>query len=63
MGKKISLENARQDVLTRDKREMNRKIDPLRPADGAWILDTTELSIEEVVDRIMERVREKTNFS
>lgn len=55
-GEKITLEEAKQDVVTRDKREMTRKIDPLRPAEGAWILDTTGLSVDAVVGRIVEKV-------
>lgn len=42
----------------RDRREMTRKIDPLKPAEGAWVLDTTGLKAEEVVGKIVERVKE-----
>lgn len=56
MGSKISLSEARDDVETRDNREMNREVDPLRPADDAWILDTTDLSVTQVVDKIAGRV-------
>jgi cytidylate kinase len=55
-GIKMTQEEAAKDIMTRDAREMGRKIDPLRPAKGAWILDTTRLSIAKVVDRIVERV-------
>lgn len=55
-GEKITLEEAEKDVRTRDKREMTRKIDPLKPVKDAWILDTTGLSIAQVVDRIVEKV-------
>lgn len=51
-GEKISFEEALKDVETRDNREMNREIDPLRPAKGAWKLDSSDLSVEEVADRI-----------
>jgi len=55
-GEKVSFLEAEKDVKTRDEREMRRKIDPLRPAEGAWMLDTTGLSISQVVDRIVQRV-------
>jgi cytidylate kinase len=58
MGNKVTMEEAVNDVKTRDAREMGREIDPLRPAEGAWIFDTTVLSVEEVVDRIVKRVAE-----
>jgi cytidylate kinase len=47
---------ARQDLLKRDDREMGRKNNPLRPAKDAWILDTTELSIDEVIAIIAKKV-------
>lgn len=60
-GEKITLEEARDDVETRDNREMNREIDPLRPAEGAWMLDTSKLSVRQVVDKIVEKVRGEKN--
>jgi cytidylate kinase len=51
------MKSVREALLKRDRREMKRKVDPLRPAKGAWRLDTSELSIEEVVERIVERVK------
>jgi len=58
LGQSSKISEIKKDVTTRDKREMTRKIDPLRPAKDAWILDTTGLSIEMVVDRIVGRVKE-----
>jgi cytidylate kinase len=54
-GEEITIEAAKKDVMTRDNREMNREIDPLRPAEGAWILDTTGLTIEQVVEKIVRK--------
>ncbi len=58
LGDKVEFEEVKKAIIKRDKREMNRQIDPLRPASGAWILDTTNLRIEEVVDKICRRVRD-----
>jgi cytidylate kinase len=41
----------------RDERDATRAHSPLRPAPGAVTLDTTELSVEEVVDRIVALAR------
>jgi CMP/dCMP kinase len=41
----------------RDARDATRAHSPLRPAPGAVTLDTTELSVEEVVDRIVALAR------
>jgi cytidylate kinase len=40
----------------RDERDRTRAVSPLRPADGAVELDTTGLSLEQVVDRVVELV-------
>ena len=40
----------------RDERDRAREHSPLRPAPGAIVLDTTELTVEQVVDRIVELV-------
>ncbi len=44
-------------ISKRDKRDMSRKVDPLKVVDGAWVIDTTDLSIEETVDMVEKRVR------
>lgn len=45
------------DIRERDERDRNRPTAPLRPADDALIVDSTALSIDEVLDRILEEVR------
>ena len=41
------------DIRLRDERDQNRKVAPLVPAEGALIIDSTELSIDEVVSKIL----------
>lgn len=41
-------------IAERDRRDMERADGPLRTAEGAIVVDTSELSIDEVVDRILE---------
>ena len=41
-----------RDIQVRDERDQNRSVSPLKPADDAIVLDTTELSIPDVVARI-----------
>jgi CMP/dCMP kinase len=48
------------DLARRDKLDSTRAVDPLRQADDAVVLDTTELGIDEVVarlQRMLEKVR------
>lgn len=44
------------DVVARDERDSSRKNSPLKPADDAYIIDTTELSIDEVLAQVSELV-------
>ena len=45
----------------RDERDTAREHSPLRPAPGAVVLDTTGLTVPEVVERIVELVRERAS--
>ena len=40
-----------EDIKERDTRDQRRKVSPLRPAKDAFILDTSELEIEDVVEK------------
>ena len=51
-----SIEEVIKEVQERDQRDMTRKIDPLHPTADSWILDSSHLSIEEVVNLIAEKV-------
>ena len=42
-----------QEIVQRDERDMNREVAPLKPAQGALIVESTNMSIEQVVDVVM----------
>ena len=44
----------------RDKRDAAREVAPLKPAADAVSLDSTEMTIDEVVDRVLKKYRERT---
>lgn len=46
-------------IAERDRRDSTRALAPLRRPEGATVVDTTKLSIEEQVDVIVHRVRER----
>lgn len=48
-----------QEMAERDQRDRSRKVAPLAKAEDAVVMDTTFLSFEEVVARIVEAVRER----
>ena len=50
-----------EDLVARDQRDRTRAVSPLVPAPDAVILDTTNLSIDEVVTRIEELVHDRVS--
>ncbi len=59
-GEDISLETVYTDLVERDERDSHREIAPLKKVKGAWILDTTGLTIDAVAEQIVNRVNELT---
>ena len=51
-GEACELKEIEQDIRERDARDMNREIAPLKKADDAVLIDSSDMTIEEVVDRI-----------
>jgi cytidylate kinase len=60
-GREGELERIRKAMHTRDKRDSERETSPLKPAADAVVLDTTSLSLEGVVSRVVELAREAQN--
>lgn len=58
-GLGASLQAILEDIQARDDRDMNRAVAPLKPAADAVILDTTTMSIEEVLAAVMDEARHK----
>lgn len=52
-GESADLKALTEDLILRDKRDSERATAPLRPAEDAKMLDTSELSIEEVVKKVL----------
>ncbi|NLP37793.1 MAG: (d)CMP kinase [Firmicutes bacterium] len=55
-GKEISYEQVLEEIAARDKIDSEREHSPLRAAKDAILIDTTELSVAEVVDTIIKKV-------
>ena len=51
-GESVNLSRLFRDIKKRDGRDSSRAISPLKPADDAHVIDSTELSIEEVLQKI-----------
>ena len=53
-GVACDLETIEADIIERDNRDMNRAASPLKQDKDAILVDTSDMTIEQVIDRIME---------
>lgn len=55
IGKGISanMEGLLADLQARDERDTHRSVAPLVPAEGAYILDTSEMTVDEAVEQVL----------
>lgn len=56
---KLSLREVRQNVETRDKIDSSRDVGPLKKAQDAIPIDTTNMTIEEVVETLLKEINER----
>jgi len=57
-GITLDYQTVYEDVIKRDQRDMQRDNAPLKPAEDAVIIDTSAMSIEEVIDKVVYLVEE-----
>ena len=58
-GEKADYAAILQEITERDERDRNRAVAPLKPADDAVIIDSSDMTIDEVFNKAMDIVREK----
>ena len=58
-GIDVNLASLLADIEERDKRDSERAISPLRPAADALIIDTTTLTLSQVFEQVVKKVRSK----
>lgn len=58
-GEKISIEEIAGNITKRDKIDSTREVSPLLKADDAFEIDTSNVTIDEQVNQILEKVSEK----
>jgi len=58
-GFSVNFERLLSEIKERDDRDRNRAIAPLRPASDALVLDSTSMSIEQVIETSLKYAREK----
>lgn len=57
-GMKVDLDALEQEIIARDKQDSEREFAPLRCAEDAVYLDTSDMSIEQVIGAVCERIEE-----
>ena len=60
-GSPANLEEIKADIEKRDYQDSHREINPLRQADDAVYLDTSNMCIEENIDAVCRLIKEKTS--
>jgi len=58
-GDDVNLASLLDEIRARDERDTQRAVAPLKPAADAIVLDSTELSIEQVLERILSEVADR----
>lgn len=56
-GETVDLPALVADIQARDERDLSRSSSPLRPADDALMLDSTDLSIDQVLEQMLARIK------
>ena len=57
-GMDVNYDDILNDVITRDYNDSHRETAPLKPAEGCVIVDTTELDLEQSIDKIISVIKE-----
>tara|TARA_B100001248_G_scaffold142406_1_gene106935 strand:- start:186 stop:860 length:675 start_codon:yes stop_codon:yes gene_type:complete len=56
-GMSVIMHDLLNQIQQRDEEDINRKISPLKPADDSLVIDTSNLSIKEVEQKVMENFK------
>lgn len=60
-GENAELDQIEKDIIERDHRDMTREISPLKQAEDAILIDSSDMTIEEVEDKIVSLAKEHNN--
>lgn len=62
-GMKTTYEEVLENVRARDYNDMHKPVGALKKADDAIVIDSTKLTIDEVVEKVKELIKTKTDHS
>lgn len=57
LGQTTDVEQVKKDIIARDESDITRTVGALKVADDAIVVDTTDLTIDEVVDRLIDQIK------
>jgi cytidylate kinase len=57
-GESVNLSRLFQDIKKRDERDQSRAVSPLVAAADAHLIDSTEMSIDDVVQQVLKLLKE-----
>jgi len=57
LGQDVTVNDVEKDLSNRDKIDSTRQVSPLRQAEDAIYIDTSDLSIEQVVEKMLEFIK------
>ena len=55
----LDINEIEDEIIKRDEADMNREISPLKQADDAYYLDSSDMTLDEVVSKILSMVKEE----
>ncbi|MYD75473.1 MAG: (d)CMP kinase [Gammaproteobacteria bacterium] len=58
-GFDVNIAKLLREIAERDERDATRKVSPLKPAEDAVLIDTSDMDADEVVSRVMEEVKKR----
>lgn len=60
-GLDVNIGDLLSEIQARDERDMNRAVAPLKPADNAYLLDSTSKTIDQVLEEVLSFVKKQLN--
>ena len=60
-GQECDLEKIKADIIERDERDMNREIAPLKQAEDAVLIDSSDMGVDDVLKVMVETINKKRN--
>lgn len=58
-GERVTFKEVLTEIKRRDYQDTHRAVDPLKKVPGAWVLDTTNLSVEEEIAMVIDKLKEQ----